>query len=369
MKAFRLVLGMVATFTLAFSGASAAKANNETLSLAEFQASPGYQLLSDEEGATSIFLSNASGVKITTTSSTSMTGTPAAGTILQLVATKTKSQASLANTDGGFEVGTPLIGTFDGAVFYSPVSIASTLAGVINFEAAIARLNNSPTTVLAMPADTAPSSFSKYTPAQIYSGAQLDPLAQLEEALAQGPLSDVAGLQFSPVTSAPTESDPTSTDYVFSAVSPVSGQTPAFNWNFRTTFNANHVLVSQSLTAYFMDISMSVLTTLETPASPTFVPIDTSHSVALSALVTMGRKIAAENSLAAKAKSLATKAAALAKSTRKALTVIQLKSAAKTLKLSTVALKTGVKLTAKFLGVAGSVCVTAVKGKAVTAHC
>ncbi len=369
MKLFRAVIGVVASFALVFSGSFAAKASGESLTLAEFQASPGYQLLSDESGATASFLSTAAAAQISTTSSMEVNGTPASGTILELNSTKTKSQVTLSNTNGGEVVGTPLIGTFEGNLFYGPVNIASSANGVINYDAAITRLNKASATILAMPADGTPSPFSNYTPNQIFSGAQMDPLARLTEGFSTDSLSNVAGLVFSPIVSGPTESDPTSTDYVFTVASAADGQTPPYNWLVRATFNANHVFVSESLTGTAGAISMTIVTVLSTPNSIIFPLVDSSRSVSLSSLVNMGRKIAAEKSLATKAKSLATKATALAKATRKALTVTQLKSAAKTLKLSTVALKTGVKLTAKYLGVAGSVCVTAVKGKAVTAHC
>ncbi len=360
---------MVASFALVFSGSFAAKASGESLTLAEFQASPGYQLLSDESGATASFLSTAAAAQISTTSSMEVNGTPASGTILQLNSIKTKSQVTLSNTNGGEVVGTPLIGTFEGNLFYGPVNIASSANGVINYDAAITRLNKASATILAMPADGSPSPFSNYTPNQIFSGAQMDPLARLTEGFSTDSLSNVAGLLFSTVEPQANADNPSSTDYVFTASSPATGQTPPYEWVVTTTFNESHVFVSQTLRAVVVDITVNILTELSTPASIEFAAVDKTQSVALSSLVTMGRKIAAEKSLAAKAKSLATKATALAKATRKTLTVTQLKSAAKTLKLSTVALKTGVKLTAKYQGVAGSVCVTAVKGKAVTAHC
>ena len=369
MKLFRAVIGVVASFALVFSGSFAAKASGESLTLSEFQSSPGYQLLSDEASATAIFMSNAGAVQITTTSSMDISGTPASGSILELKSSKTKSQAKISNTNAGETVGTPLIGTFDGTLFYGPVSIASTTTGVINYDAAIARLNKSTATVLAMPTTAVPNPFTKYKPAWVYSAAQLDPLARLTEGFSADSLGNVAGLLFSTVEPQANADNPSSTDYVFTASSPATGQTPPYEWVVTTTFNESHVFVSQTLRAVVVDITVNIVTELSTPASIEFAAVDKTQSVALSSLVTMGRKIAAEKSLAAKAKSLATKATALAKATRKALTVTQLKSAAKTLKLSTVALKTGVKLTAKYQGVAGSVCVTAVKGKAVTAHC
>jgi hypothetical protein len=368
----RLAKSVGAIFTaavMALAALTPAQAAPTTLNYNEFLNSPGYQVMSSEGTATSSFLSASDGVRITTTMTTSQGGAEVNRSVLELVATQSASSSTLTAFSGGVQLGQPYGWAFANGYVYEPINGVILRSDLKNGAAALARLKKTAATTARMTSAAAGAEATPYSPSEIMAGSGLDPLATLATVGSGSPLSTRVGLLLSEVSSEPNAAEPTSTDYAFSASLPATDQVPAISLDAVVTYDEAHIFKTETMTMNAGEVTTVITTNLEVLNQVTLPTTWQDNTVDWVTLQIMGQRIQAEKLVTPKALAIATKAAAAAKKAKKTLTSSYLISAAKALKYAYTAIKSGVKLTGKYSRQSGSVCVTAVKGKAVTAHC
>lgn len=358
-----------ASIGMMFASVTAAQAAPTTLTFSEFLNSPGYQVMSSESTATATYLSTSNGVRITSTVTASQGSTELTRMVLELVASQSASSATLTSFSGGVQVGEPYGWAFSNGYVYEPISTAMVRTDLKNGVQALARLNKTSATTVRLTNSQAGADANLYSPSEILAGTNVDPLASLTSVTSGAALATINGLRFSEVFSAPNSLDPTSTDYSFSVSLPADGQMPEITIDVLSTFSQNHVLKTQNMSITVGPITSVSRTTLEVLNQATMPTTWQDNSVDWVTLQVTGQRIQAEKLVTPKAAAVTAKAVAAAKKAKKALTSSYLTSAAKALKYAYTAIKNGVKLTAKYSGQSGSVCVTVVRGKAVTNHC
>jgi hypothetical protein len=289
--------------------------------------------------------------------------------VLELVANQSASSATLTSFSGGVQVGEPYGWAFSNGYVYEPISAAMVRTDLKNGAQALARLNKTSATTVRLTNSQAGADANLYSPGEILAGTNVDPLASLTSVTSGEALATISGLRFSEVSSAPNSLDPTSTDYSFTASLPASGLMPEITIDVLSTFNQNHVLTTQNMSITAGPISSVSTTTLEVLNQVTLPTTWQDNSVDWVTLQVTGQRIQAEKLAAPKAVAITSKAVAAAKKAKKTLASSYLVSAAKALKYAYTSIKNGVKITAKYSGQSGSVCVTVLKGKAVTNHC
>ena len=136
-----------------------------------------------------------------------------------------------------------------------------------------------------------------------------------------------------------------------------------------TTFNSEGELISQELKLDILGISSTTTSVFKITTRDKIEVPDTYEMVSLAAFKKASHQISAEKSLSSKVKALTSKATALAKSARKTLTSKQLVDGAKALKYTVASIKNGVRLSAKYQGIEGRMCLVATKGKVVATAC
>ena len=364
----KVALAMLASVGLITTVGTSANAAPGTMTYTEFLNSTGYQLLSAENTATANYLSTVNNVRILNTTVGMIGNTEASRIEIELLSTKTSSKVSLKMVTAGVETAQPGF-TFANGYAYVPSDTALVRPELKNGAAALARLAKSQASDVRMTQAEAGADFTQYTPDAILGGGAIDPLGKVTDNAGASDLATLQGLTFSEVTTSPNATEPTWTDYEFTATLDNGGLLPATDMVIVSTYDQNHVFQKQKLSMNVLGMVLESTTTIEILDQLTIAPVPAANYVDWSSLVAMGKRISAEKSLASKAKALSSKAAALAKSSKKTLSATQLAAAAKALKYSVTTVKNGVKLTAKYQGQAGSVCVTAVKGKPVTGNC
>ena len=356
---FKKLATLALTTVLVTSGFTAAKADPVQLSLNEFKATPGYALLTSEATATTNYLATVQGLKIDTALTATVLGQTAANISQVLEVSGGVSRTTTSISSSG-SVSGPFVAVITADTAYVPKAMALNMPDVINVDAAIKRLGKTAATVIAAPV-TVDSGLANYKASAITGGATLDALNVLGDSTFNTGL-DLSTATFTEPVATPNVDDPSATDYSYSITTPAAAAIPSMVWNVVTTYSSAHIFIKNTMSIDLGLIAENVVTTLQVDNSLSISAPPAASTVAYSALVSMGRKIQAENSLASKA-------ALIVKKAGKTVTGAKLVLAAKSLKYAYSAVKNGIKLTAKFKGVSGGMCVTAVKGKAVTNHC
>lgn len=357
----KLVIATLAAFLLVGSTGLAANAGPATLTLAQFQSGTVYQELEALSTASDTYLVAQSGVEFNISVTTSMLGQSMTSTS-RFLATKTATSAAISDVDE--ETGEPFTINFGFAngSYFEDMDTAP-LTSVPNASAALARLGKSQTTNLIYDSAETPDGLSDIKPGTLFTGETIAPLSQLGVA--------EQSMTFSEVTKSANVIDDSCTDYAYSAIVPESGLSPAINVNARLTFDSNSHLKQVHTIATIPSLSLTLIMIATVTVNNSLVinvPTE-ANSVHMNALVKMGKRISAEKLVTTKAKAVATKAKALAKAAKKTLVAKHITDAAKALKYKVSSAKNGVKLTATYQSVSGSMCVVATKGAAVVAPC
>jgi hypothetical protein len=230
---------------------------------------------------------------------------------------------------------------------------ASELEALKNYDAALSRLKK--TNKVWMLLDDA--SFEISTPelnkSTIYNA--MSGLGQIG--------ADTISLKFGALAKSKSPDNAELVDYKYSVT------TQGLQLLMTQTFNSAGEILSQEMKLALLGISSTTTTTYKiTTVDKIRIP-KTSDMVSLAALKKASHQISAEKSLSSKVKALTSKATALAKSTRKTLTSKHLVDGAKALKYTVTSIKNGVRLSAKYLGFEGRMCLVATKGKVVATAC
>jgi hypothetical protein len=365
----KALLSITSTLALVSSGALSAAATPTPLTLNEFLSSAGYQVLAAEGAATANFLSDQTGVRITSVAIATSNGTEVSHIETELLSTKSASNATIKSFEGGVQVGSTWGTAQSKGYVYAPLSTALLRPDLKNGSAALARLGKSSAVSVRLTKAVAGAEFVPYSPSEILGGSQIDPLSWLNDNTAGADLSAVSGLSFSEVSSSQDATNSELTDFTFTATVPATNLLPSTAVDFVIRYNANHIFKDETIAMTVGAVTVASTTTLE--AVPQLVLPTTwqDNSVDWAALLAMGKRISAEKLVDAKASAIASKALSAAKKAKKVLVASYITAAAKALKYSVTPIRNGVKLSATYQGQMGSVCVTAVSGKAVKATC
>jgi hypothetical protein len=357
----KLSIAAIAAIFMVSSTGIPANASPTTLSYAQFQLSFGYVELEALNVASDAFLASQSGIEFNISVDTSLLG-QSMTTTEQFLVTKTATFASITSPDE--QTGAPFTINFGFAngSYFEDMNTAP-LTGIPNAEAALGRLGKSATTNLIYDSAEVPDGLSDISPDSLLTGETIAPLSQLS--VAQDTMT------YSPVSKAANSLDATSTDYSFSATVPASGVMPAIGVLATETFDSSNHLREVKSVAGVPSLGLTITMTASVSVNNSMVlnlPTE-NNSVHKNALAKMGKRISAEKTITTKAKAIATKAKALAKAAKKTLVAKHITDAAKALKYKVSSAKNGVKLTATYQSVSGSMCVVATKGAAVVAPC
>lgn len=348
-----VALSMVAAST------AAAHAETPTLSYADFVKSAGYLELQNANSASLKFISEQKGLNVITSMGTKLMGTSIGQVSLIVDGTKDATRSTMTIThsdnDGVFQYG------YANGSYNESMDVIRKSGDFANLDEILNRLNKSSATWVNLKSQTLPSGAAALTPDELFTGKSTDALSTLG--------IDTSLMLFSEVTKAPSQVNPTTTIYSYTASLTDSGITA--NLTAKFTFLESGLLqeisVKESVDALTLEVGLAVIQIVENDIQiPT---LDAMNSVNLPDIKIMSNQIAAEKSVTPKANSIAVKAQTLAKKLKKALSGKNISDAANALKVKVKAVKNGVKLTGKVSGVSGSMCVVAVKGKAVVDHC
>jgi len=360
MKKFVLAMTFVATVaaTSLVGVIPAANAADATLNYNDFMATDTYKEFAALSSAYNAAILTKSNIVVEMHTTVSAMGQ--VQTIdLAISANKTSAKADMTMPDPttGKSV-TISYGYANGSYYQNMLVWAG--SGAKNAQEAAGRLGKSETSTVILDSSTPPDGLESIDPASVFGGKNLD--------VTQGLMAQAANLKFSPMTKSADITDPTSTDYDFTLGMPATALTPAVNYEVLYEFDATgamrHLEMNGGLPGTLV---MSVTADISSPDVLALdLPTDTVHAKAFNAMV---KQVTAEKSVTASANAIATKAKALAKASKKALTAKHITDAAKTLKAKVTTVKNGVKLTTTYKGVKGSVCVITAAGITNVNHC
>jgi hypothetical protein len=356
-----LVIASLSAFLLVGSTGLAANAASTSLTFANFQASAGYQELQAISTASNAFLADQNGIKFEMSAESTMFGMTQTSSEVFL-STKTASYASVTTPDEFTGDPATINFGFANGSYFEEIN-SSSLTTVPNGADAIKRLGKAASTNLIHDTAEAPEGFVDISPGFLFSGGSFDIVGLL------GVTQD--NMTFSEVSKNANQSDATCTDYSYDATMPASGLAPEVTVHASMTFDAANHLKSMRSSANLesVGISSTISATVSVINDLVIEAPTEANSVHMNALVKMGKRISAEKLVTTKAKAVATKAKALAKAAKKTLVAKHIIDAAKALKYKVSSAKNGVKLTATYKSVSGSMCVIATKGAAVVAPC
>ena len=286
----------------------------------------------------------------------------------ELLSTNSASVTATRTFDNGVQVGNTLGIAYANGFVFTPIASALVRTELKNGSAALVRLNKTGALTAKMTQAAAGSEFVSYSPDEILGGTQIDPLRWLNENTDGPDLASVTGLSFSEVSSAQDVNNLQLTDYSFTATIPASNVLPAKSIDFVVRYN-NHIFRDETIAMTVGGVVVSSTTTLETVSQLSLPTTWQDNAVEWTTLVSTGKRISAEKLVTPTASAIAAKATATAKKAKKAIVASYIAAAAKSLKYSVTAIKNGVKVSTKYQSQTGSMCVTALRGKASVAHC
>ena len=328
----------------------------DSLTYGEFYDSPLGKELAALEAANQQRFQSATAIEVVTTSRAEFLGQFSEARIEMLLAEKSARLREYEVTLQGENL-IEEMGKVNGK-YYVALPPASELPALKNFDAAMSRLKKSKQAWMVVDDvsfDISTPDLEKSTFFNVIS----DPTQMGEEMLNQA--------RFGAITKSASPENEELIDYKYS----LTIQSPQLPTQvlMTQTFNAAGELISQKMNLDLLGISSTTTITYKiTTIDKIVTPLNT-NLVSLAALKKASHQISAEKLLSAKVKALTSKATALAKSAKKTLTSKHLVDGAKALKYTVTSIKNGVRLSAKYLGVEGRMCLVAAKGKVVATAC
>jgi len=328
----------------------------DSLTYVEFYDSPLGKELAALEAANQQRFQSATAIEVVTTSRAEFLGQFSEARIEMLLAEKSARLREYEVTLQGENL-IEEMGKVNGK-YYVALPPASELTALKNFDAAMSRLKKSKQAWMVVDDvsfDISTPDLEKSTFFNVIS----DPTQMGEEMLNQA--------RFGAITKSASPENEELIDYKYS----LTIQSPQLPTQvlMTQTFNAAGELISQKMNLELLGISSTTTITYKITTVDKIVTPATSSLVSLAALKKASHQISAEKLLSAKVKALSSKATALAKSAKKTLTSKHLVDGAKALKYTVTSIKNGVRLSAKYLGVEGRMCLVATKGKVVATAC
>ncbi len=328
----------------------------DSLTYVEFYDSPLGKELAALEAANQQRFQSATAIEVVTTSRAEFLGQFSEARIEMLLAEKSARLREYEVTVQGENL-IEEMGKVNGK-YYVALPPASDLPTLKNFDAAMSRLKKSKQAWMVVDDvsfDISTPDLEKSTFFNVIS----DPTQMGEEMLNQA--------RFGAITKSASPENEELIDYKYS----LTIQSPQLPTQvlMTQTFNAAGELISQKMNLDLLGISSTTTITYKITTIDKIVTPLSTNLVSLAALKKASHQISAEKLLSAKVKALSSKATALAKSAKKTLTSKHLVDGAKALKYTVTSIKNGVRLSAKYLGVEGRMCLVATKGKVVATAC
>jgi hypothetical protein len=360
MKKFSTLIATLAlTLGLSFGGASVANASPATTyTYEQFSALASYLDMQAAVDANTAYLQSRNNIVVSMQTTEVIMGQTVSATV-DISGNKTASKASMTMPD-------PVSGTNQTITYgFANGSYYQDAAGLMgqelpNFDEALKRLKMTLNSTVNMETAISPDGMTAIDPTSLFSGNSVDPTLAVT--------ASTSGLTFSEVSKSDDATKAGATDYSYSIATAPNVLVGAMTFDVVYKFDANGLLYEMSMNGGLQNVIQIDVTA--TITSPETLNITTPPNMfKLSDFTKMTNRIAAEKLVTTKAKAIATKAKALAKASKKTLAAKNITDAAKALKYTVSSVKNGVKLTGKYQGVSGSMCVIANKGVAAVSHC
>lgn len=358
MKSFKSLSVAISALALSLTTLAPAQAADLPLSYSQYVASQGFKDLQSASDAHNAKLAYASGLKIELEMTSNSTGT----ILGSIKATKTAATSTITMAGESLTVS-----YFNNAYF---LDVSEAVFELETKNASLIGKRPPSSAVKKIKLSTAPtggSSLLNINPSNLFSGSSTNELVDSVYAL------DTSKFTFSEVTSGANVTEPTSTDFSYQIKmnDPQTGIT--LEMTVTSTFNAEGfltvTLIDQNMSLLGLTIESVTKLTQTIDNTIVLTPPAPSTYMTQAKFTALDYQISAELALKTNASKIVTKAKALAKSAKKPLSGSHIVAAAKALKITSKAVTNGTKLSGKYKGVTGSLCVTAFKGVATTKNC
>jgi hypothetical protein len=351
---------LLTALTISLSGLTAAQAAEPTYSYSQYIETQGYKNLQAAAAASTAKISAASGVNMEFNIKTS-----SAGQVSNITGTIKATHTAVLRSST-MEGLTSTASFFDGSYFLELKEAATELGA--NNSSIVKRLPSSAIKYVKLgKLPNEGSTLSDLNPNYIFNG-------EFNSSLTSSILNmDTTSFTFGDVTTSPNDLVPTSTDYKNKMTMTDAQTGMSADVQSTQTFNAEGVLTDTSINETISFLGMAILAEIkltQTIDNTLVLTAPETATVMTSAnFIALDKQISAEASQKPNANKILAKAKTLAKSGKKALSASHLLDAAKALKIKVKPVPNGIKLAGTYKGVTGNLCVTAVKGAAITKNC
>ncbi|MFM2373596.1 MAG: hypothetical protein RJA75_492 [Actinomycetota bacterium] len=355
---FKTLSIAIASLALSITTIAPAQAADLPLNYSQYVASQGYLDMQSAADIHNTKLAAATGLKIDMEMTTNTTGTIRA----EIKATKTAATSTVTL------LGESITVAYYGNSYFLDLSDAIFELETKNSSLISKRLPSSSVKKIKLsgpPSDG--TTLLDMNPSSLFSGSSTSELVDSVLAL------DTSKFTFSEVTRSANVEDPTSTDYK-SQIRMNDTQTGlTLDMTSTSTFNSEGLLtvtlLEQDMSLFGVTVESVTKLTQSIDNSIVLTPPATSTYMTAAKFVALDYQISAELALKTNAGKIVTKAKALAKSAKKPLSGSHIVAAAKALKITSKSVTNGTKISGKYKGVTGNLCITAYKGVASTKNC
>lgn len=348
----------MATLALSMTTLAPAQAADLPLTYSQYIASQGYLDMQSAADIHNTKLAAATGLKINMEMATNTSGTIRA----EIEATKTAATSTVTLEGGSITV------AYYGNAYFLDISDAIYELETKNSSLIGKRLPSSSVKKIKLagpPSDG--TTLLDMNPSSLFSGSSTSELVDSVLAL------DTSKFTFSEVTRTANLEVPTSTDFK-SQIKMNDPQTGLIlDMASTSTFNSEGLLtvtlLEQNMTLFGVTVESVTKLTQTIDNTIVLTPPATSTYMTAAKFTALDYQISAELALKTNASKIVTKAKALAKTAKKPLAGSHIVAAAKALKITSKAVTNGTRISGKYKGVTGNLCVTAYKGVATTKNC
>jgi hypothetical protein len=358
-KITALITAIALGVALSVGGASVANASPATtLTYEQFTASASYADMQAAVDANTTYLQSRNNMVLTMQTTEVIMGQTVWATV-NISANKTAAVASMTMPDPVSGTSATIsYGFANGSYFEDTAALMG--QQIPNSDQALARMGKTLNSSVNLQTTTPPEGMTPVDPTSLFSGNSVDPTLAVT--------ASTDGLTFSEVSKSDDATKDGATDYSYSIATAPNILFAAMTFDVVYKFDSSGLLYEMAMHGGLQNVLQIDVTA--TVSSPDTLNIETPRNIfKLSDFTKMTKQISAEKTVTSKANAIAAKAKALAKASKKTLAAKNITDAAKALKYTVSSVKNGVKLTGKYQGVSGSMCVIANKGVATVSHC
>jgi len=368
-KSSKLVLGIIVALSLMAASPAAAKVPAPSMTRAEWILTDGYAALEAAGENSNTLLATQTGIHLDVAISATVGTLSSVSETVQVDATKTAARAKFNYSENIY--GSSKSGDYyfiDGVYVQTLESFKGTDTLIKNLPAVLQRLSTPSSASVNTNSDVTPTGLFDINPSKIFDSSTTDPL----ESSTFGTLT--GEFLFGPVVQS-ANLDGVSQDFTFDLIF-TSASLGTLNMNIVETFDAQGLLTKMVVAENFLGGLANATVSIAQSINNDLVITAPTQVVSVATLTNAGHKLDAERMMTPRAKAIAAKAAKIAKATGATLKAKHITAAAtalhymgKKVKYPGKPVKNGLKFTTTNHGISGSMCVIAVKGKAVASHC